>query len=82
MVFFRHNTGKTIDAGNSFEETIDLAPYGFAKRPIPVALPDYGQFFIPTYAWPADANTSTLNVISYATVRCIVSYGLLLLEPM
>lgn len=82
MVFFRHNTGTVITVGNVLEETIDIAPYEFAKRPIPVAIPDNGQYFIPTFAWPSDGNTATLRVLSRAMETCIISYGLLLLEPM
>ena len=62
IVFFRHNTGEIIEEGSIFRESLDISSFKFAKRPIPIALPDEDQFFTPTYAWPSDGNTDTLVI--------------------
>ena len=82
MVFFRHNTGKVINPPDALEENLDLSSYGFKKRPIPIALPDYGQRFFVTYHWPADDDDRHLQLCSVALAQCVVSYGVLLVEPM
>lgn len=81
MHFSRYNSNQTVNAGQGLTITHDISDLGFEKAPVPIALPDKGQIFTPTYVW-SECTSEQVTITSHAHAYCIVSYGLLLLEPM